>query len=213
MKKSLQRQNIGIQNKNVTVSLNQKEIKSCHKEILREIQEGSNQDLKATLKRVCKDVDLYRIATPEDVLNGYDGEGKSLLNKAIETKASKSKIKILIDNGCKIQNKDQKQNTPLIIAASSGQDEIIKLLIDETKKRSTKFPFIKVDYEFINQIDSMRHTALDWTISNNHISTQNLLIANKAKTAQQLIMDRADITTIKPSNASSLENRISKSRR
>ena len=102
--------------------------------------------------------------TIKDV-NAFDNNGKTTLIRAISSKKI-DEVKSLLNKGANINLAEKKglQGTPLMYAASTGNIELCKLLIENNAN--------------INQLDINKDHALNWATFYGHIAVMKLLIQN-----------------------------------
>jgi ankyrin repeat protein len=100
-------------------------------------------------------------------INTFDENGKTALITAISSKKL-DEVKALIRRGANINLAEKKglKGTPLMYAASTGNIELCKLLIENNPN--------------INQLDVNKDHALNWATFYGHIAVMKLLIKNGA---------------------------------
>lgn len=108
---------------------------------------------------------LLKAGANVHVIDGFNK--KTLLHLAIE-KDNLDMVKLLLENGANIEALNKENNTPLILAAKSGQAEITKFLIEKGAD--------------INKVNHNRQTALYCASDNNHHACVNLLLEKNANT-------------------------------
>lgn len=102
---------------------------------------------------------------PVNNIDEFDKNGKTALIRAISSKKI-DEVKALLKNGADINLQEKKglQGTPLMYAASTGDLDLCKLLIENKAK--------------INQLDINNDHALNWATFYGYIDIMNLLIEN-----------------------------------
>jgi ankyrin repeat protein len=88
-------------------------------------------------------------------------------------------VKLLIQNGVNINNKDYYNDTPLIYASRNGHFEIVKLLIQNGAN--------------INDKNQDNYIALYYAVKNKHIEIAKLLIDNDSDNILDKIPDENPI--------------------